>query len=119
MPKLDVPCIDLVLSRTILGNTHLLAAAGLEFRSVEPGDHAGGDARADEMPDIAAQGADLLYEARRDELVAIRGHQEHGLDVRVEPGVHAGHLELVFEIADRPQAADDDAGADRLREMHQ
>src|SRR6266851_10218709 len=57
-----------------------------------------GDPRADEMRDVAAQFADLLDEARGDELVAVGGHQEHGLDVRVEAGVYAGHLELVFEI---------------------
>src|SRR3954470_21683459 len=46
-----------------------------------------GDARADEMPDIAAERADLLDEARRDELVAVGGHQKDGLDIRVQPGV--------------------------------
>src|SRR5216683_5589340 len=78
-----------------------------------------GDPWADEMRDVAAQFADLLDETRGDELVAVGGHQEHGLDVRVEAGVYAGHLELVFEIGDRAQAAQDDAGTDRLGEMHQ
>src|SRR5260370_30561458 len=80
---------------------------------------AGGDARADEMRDVAAERADLLDKARGDELVAVGRHQEHGLDARVEPGVHPGHLELVFEIPDGAQPANDDAGADRLGEMHQ
>src|SRR5216684_9167868 len=78
-----------------------------------------GDPWADEMRDVAAQFADLLDETRGDELVAVGGHQEHGLDVRVEAGVYAGHLEFVFEIGDRAQAAQDYAGADRLGEMHQ
>ena len=65
------------------------------------------DPRADKMRDVAAQRADFLDEARRDELKAIRGHQKDGLDLRVEPGIHAGHLELVFEIGNRPQPAND------------
>src|SRR5712691_9826333 len=71
------------------------------------------------MRDVAAERADLLDEAGGDELVAVGRHQEHSLDARVEPGVHPGHLELVFEIRDRAQPANDDAGADRLGEMHQ
>src|SRR4030095_1035292 len=77
------------------------------------------DPRAHEMRDVAAERADLLDEARGDELEAVGGHQEHGLDPRIEPGVHAGHLELVFEIRHRTQPADDDAGFDRLGEAHQ
>src|SRR5262249_45587774 len=80
---------------------------------------ANGDARADEMRDVAAEGADLLDEARRDELEAIRGHQKDGLDLGVEPSVHAGHLELVFKVRDRAQPADDHVGPDRLGEVHQ
>src|SRR3954468_18722479 len=85
----------------------------------EPVEQAVGDARADEVPDVAAERADLLDETRRDELVAIGGHQKDGFDIRVQPGVHAGHLELVLEIGHGAQPADDDAGADRLGEFHQ
>src|SRR6266403_721263 len=81
----------------------------------KPLGHAGGY----EAGDIAAQPADLLDEARGDELVPVRGHEEHGLDRWIEAGVHAGHLELIFEVADRAQAAQDHAGPHRLGEMHQ
>src|SRR2546429_605989 len=62
--------------------------------AAEAVDDAGSDARADEMRDVAAERADLLDEARGDELVAVGGHQKDGLDARVEAGVHPGHLEL-------------------------
>src|SRR5271165_2058371 len=70
------------------------------------------DPRTDKMRNIAAQCADLFDKARRDKLVAVGGHQKHGLDVGVEPGVHAGHLELVLEIGNGAQTADNDAGTD-------
>ncbi|MNT05376.1 hypothetical protein D3C72_1399910 [compost metagenome] len=47
------------------------------------------------------------------------GHQEHGLYVAVEALVHRRHLELVFEVRDRAQAAHDDVGVHFLGEMHQ
>src|SRR5919204_5111342 len=74
------------------------AATRRRLRPVEAVEQADGDARADEMRDVAAQRADLLHKTRGDELEAVGGHQEHGLDPRIEPRVHAGHLELVFEI---------------------
>src|SRR3546814_7771805 len=54
--------------------------------------------RADEGVDVAAEPADLLHEARGDELLAFRGHEEDGLDAGVEAGVHRRHLELVLEV---------------------
>ena len=33
------------------------------------------------------------------------GRQEYGFDVRIEPAVHAGHLEFVFEIGDGSEPA--------------
>src|SRR5262245_9232081 len=45
------------------------------------------------------------------------GHQEHGLDVRIEALVHGHHLELVLEVRHRSQAANDHARADFPREM--
>jgi hypothetical protein len=36
------------------------------------------------MRNLAAQDADLLDQARGDELMAVRGHHEHDLDLRVE-----------------------------------
>src|ERR1700752_703223 len=71
------------------------------------------------MRDIAAEGADFLDETRRDELEAVGRHQKDGFDLRVQPGVHTGHLELVFEIGNRAQPADDDLGPDRLGKTHQ
>ena len=38
-------------------------------------------------------------------------HQEHRLDLRVQAVIHAGHLELVIEIADRAQATYQHRGA--------
>src|SRR5665213_34189 len=78
-----------------------------------------GDAFADKMRDVAAQRADFLDESRRDELVAVGGHQKHGLDPVIEACVHPGHLEFVFEIRHGAQPADDDVGARRLGKAHQ
>src|SRR3546814_14732728 len=61
--------------------------------------------RADEGVDVAAEPADLLHEARGDELLAFRGHEEDGLDAGVEAGVHRRHLELVLEVRHRPTPA--------------
>ena len=36
------------------------------------------------------------------------GHQENGFDIVVHLLVHGDHLELVLEVRDGPQAADDD-----------
>src|SRR5262249_15044075 len=72
-----------------------LIAALLEARA-----EARRDPRADEARDVAAQPADLLHQARGDELLPVGSHEEHGLDLLIDPGIHAGHLELVFEIAD-------------------
>src|SRR5690348_11261036 len=69
------------------------------------------DPRSDEFGDIAAEGSDFLHQARGDKLVSVRGHQEHGLDIRVEPGNHGRHLDFVFEIRYRAQPAHDDARA--------
>src|SRR6266436_758394 len=77
------------------------AAARLAAAVGETVEKPDGDARADEMRNVAAEGTDLLDEPRRDELKAIGGHQKDGLDLRVEPGIHPGHLELVFEVGDR------------------
>ena len=68
--------------------------------------------RRHELADIAAQPGDLLDQFRGDRLVPRLGHQEHRLDRGVERPVHPDHLEFVFEIRHRPQAADDDLRAD-------
>src|SRR3546814_12494828 len=47
--------------------------------------------RADEGVDVAAEPADLLHEARGDELLAFRGHEEDGLHAGVEAGVQPRH----------------------------
>ena len=47
------------------------------------------------------------------------GHEEHGLDLGVEPLVHAHHLEFVFEIGNGAQAPHDHACAHFLRELDQ
>ena len=63
------------------------------------------------MADVAAETADFLDEARRDELVLVGRHQEQGFHPAVEACVHGRHLEFVFEVGNRPQAADDDEEA--------
>src|SRR5438874_12702340 len=78
------------------------AAAAFRLSAVEAVEQARGHPRADEMRDVAAERADLLHETRGDELKTVGGHQKHGLDPGIEPGVHAGHLELVFEIRHGP-----------------
>jgi len=52
-------------------------------------------------------------------LEAVGRHQKDSLDLRVQPRVYAGHLQLVFEIGHGAQTADDDLGADRAGEVHQ
>src|SRR3546814_17308806 len=75
--------------------------------------------RADEGVDVAAEPADLLHEARGDELLAFRGHEEDGLDAGVEAGVHRRHLELVLEVRHRAQAAhQQDRKSTRLNSSH-
>src|SRR5580704_341589 len=71
------------------------------------------------MRNVSAQRADLLDEARRDELEAVGGHQKDVFDLGIEAGVHPHHLKLVLEVGNCAQPADDDAGADRLGELHQ
>src|ERR1700731_2500731 len=90
------------MSRRTLPSVGSATAAAFRLPAVEAVEKAHRDPRADEMRDVAAERADLLDEARGDELKAVGGHQEHGLDPRVEPGIHAGHLELVFEIGHGP-----------------
>ena len=75
--------------------------------------------RRHEGRDVAAQQGDFLDEAGGDELVVFARHQEHGLDVRLQAVVHAGHLELIVEIGHRAQAAHDHAGADLAGEIDQ
>ena len=49
----------------------------------------------------------------------VRCHEEDCLHARVEAGVHARHLELVFEVGDGPQAADDDRSPSLGHEVHE
>ena len=69
--------------------------------------------------DIAAQKRDFLDQPRGDRLMARIGHQEHGLDLGVEALVHRHHLEFIFEVRHRAQAADDHRGADLVGEFDQ
>src|SRR5260370_37902313 len=79
----------------------------------KPLGHAGGY----EAGDIAAQPADLLDEARGDELMPVRGHEEHGLDRRIEAGGDAPPPELIIEVPDRAQAAQAPSGPHPVAEM--
>ena len=40
------------------------------------------------------------------------GHQEDGLDLGIEALVHRNHLEFIFEVRHRAQAANDHGSAD-------
>src|SRR6185295_8398537 len=86
---------------------------------VEPFHKLLGHPKRDEPADVSAQPADLLDESRRDELVALGSHQKYSIDLGIETGVHARHLELVLEIRDCSQAAQNHRGADALGKMHQ
>src|SRR4029078_342064 len=46
------------------------------------------------------------------------GHEEDRVDVRSEPPIVVGELQLGLEIADRPEAADDDRGPDPVAEVN-
>ena len=65
----------------------------------------------DHRRDVAAEGRDLLDQARADIAVLDRGHEEDRVDVRRQDAVVVGELHLGLEVADRAQAADDRAGA--------
>src|SRR5687768_8449356 len=87
--------------------------------SLDLGPDRSGDGGADETVDRAVQAGDLLDQPRGDRLMPRVGHQEDRLDVGIEALVHRRHLELVFEVRDSAQSAHDDAGVQRLGEMHQ
>jgi len=44
-------------------------------------------------------------------------HEEDGIDVRREAAIVVGEEHLGLEVADRPQAADDECGADPVAEI--
>src|ERR1700690_3516248 len=60
----------------------------------------------DQGPDVTAVPADLLDQAGPQEAVDRVGRDEQRLDLP-ETVVHLGHLHLVLEVADRPQALHD------------
>ena len=74
-------------------------------------------ARRHHLGDIAAEGGDLLDQARAQVGVLERGHEEDGVDLRRELAVGVRHLELGLEVAHGAQAADDEAGAELAREV--
>src|SRR5438067_13885198 len=68
------------------------------------------DDRRHEARDRRAEAGDFLDEARGDVRVLLVRHEAHRLDGRFELPVHQRHLELVLEVRDRPDAADDAVG---------
>src|SRR4051812_39599419 len=60
-----------------------------------------------EVGNIAPEGGHLLHSGGGEEAVVGRGDHVDALDPRVELAVELGHLELVLEVGDRPQALDD------------
>src|SRR5690348_5974557 len=75
--------------------------------------------RRDELLDRASVTRDLLHQLRGDGLKRDVGHQKNGFDVVVQLLVHASHLELIFEVGDGPQPAQDRGRALLLGEFHQ
>src|SRR3954449_1009486 len=75
--------------------------------------------RVDELGDVAAENRDLPHQRRRDEHVLLGGRHEERFQVRVETAVHAGELELVFEIRYRAQPAQYHTGALMAHEIDQ
>jgi hypothetical protein len=67
------------------------------------------DRREHELGDIAAQHGDLAHDGAGDELVLVGRGQEQGFDIGQQVAVHARHLEFVFEVGHRAQAAHDHA----------
>src|SRR5665213_488507 len=88
--------------------------AGLEARG-----NAARDPYADERRNVAAKTANLLHEARGDELETVGCHEKDGFDLGIDTTVHASHLEFIFEIRDGAQASDNDRGAVVDGEFHQ
>src|SRR6267378_1339070 len=56
------------------------------------------DQRVDELRDVAAERRDLPHQRRGDEHVLLGGREEDRLHLGIEAAVHAGELELVFEV---------------------
>ena len=80
------------------------------FWTFRPCPGASGPPARDEALDGAAQRGDLADQVRAEERIMDVGHHEERLDVRGQVAVHQGHLELVLEVRNGPQAPDDDAG---------
>ena len=72
-----------------------------------------------ERRDVAAELRDLADDRRRDEHVLLGRRQEQRFDIGIEVAVHSRHLELVFEVGHRAQAAQDDARVLLVDEIHQ
>ena len=66
---------------------------------------------------LLAEPGDLLDQAAGDVRILAVGHQEDGLDRRVEPLVGHGHAELVFHVRERPEPAEDHPGPDPPDEL--
>src|SRR6185503_13430071 len=71
------------------------------------GGERGNDGGRHETGDIATEPGDFLDQRRRDVVIALVGHEEHGVDAGGEAPVHVRELELVFEVGERAQAAHD------------
>ena len=60
-----------------------------------------------ERADVPAELGDLAHQARRDERVMLGRREEHGFDAVDEMAIHHRELELVLEVRDRAQSAND------------
>src|SRR5690348_8311453 len=73
----------------------------------ELGGERGDDRRRHETRDVTSEARALLDQRARHVVVALVGHEEHGVDAGREPAVHVRELELVLEVGEGAQAAHD------------
>src|SRR3954452_18873222 len=98
--RADSTSRDISASLVLTSSTTGPSAAGEALGQPAPG------RLGDQPGDVAAVRSHFLDQARREEGVERVGRHEHRLDAG-QAMVHLRHLELVVEVADRPQALDD------------
>jgi len=90
---------------------NLSLQGGWFYEDDRPGDEAG-------QLVVGRQRRDLTDQRAGDVRVLVAGHEEDGLDLRVELPVGEDHCELRLHVGHRPHAADDQPGARLADEPH-
>src|SRR2546425_1146315 len=75
------------------------------------------DERRHQPRHVAPEPVNLLHEAAREVRELFLRREEDRLDLGVEAAVHQRHLELVLEVGDDTEPADDDVGVLRSQEV--